>query len=290
MRVDVAVVQLDCVLGDKDANVAHIEALAEDAVGRLASRSPAAEHRLVVMPECATTGYFVGARARELAEPADGPTNARLAALASRIGAHLAVGVIESDADDVYDALALFAPHDGLLASYRKVHLFASEKAVFAVGRAPCLVDTAFGRVGLTICYDLMFPEYIRGLVLSGAQLVLNGTDWITDPWQIEQGWTGSSVASLCRTRALENGVSVVMADRFGVEGGFTSLGYSTIAGPTGAVLASLQDGEGIAVAPIEDPTADLERWRSYATYLQDRQPALYEAMGVGKPHVDRCP
>ena len=47
---------------------------------------------------------------------------------------------------------------------------------------------------------------------------------------------------------------------------------------------ASLEDGEGIAVARIEDPTPDLERWRSYATYLQDRQPALYEELGVGSP------
>lgn len=288
MRLDVAVVQMDCVVGDKRANVARIEELGREAVARMADRSlsvvdsPTAEHRLIVFPECATTGYFVGERAKELAEAADGPTNERLAALATATGAHLVVGVIELDGKDVYDALALFAPGEGLLASYRKVHLFASEKAVFSVGREPCLVDTAFGRVGLTICYDLMFPEYIRGLVLSGAQLVVNGTDWITDPWQTDQGWGGASVEALSRTRALENGVHVAMADRVGVEAGFTSLGHSTIAGPTGAVLASLEDGEGIAVARVEDPTRDLERWRSYATYLPDRQPALYESMGVG--------
>jgi predicted amidohydrolase len=288
--VDVAVVQMDCMLGDVAANLGHIDGLASQATRRLeeltggAVAKASAPERLIIFPECGTTGYFVGERARELAEPADGPTNARLAGLASTLGVHLAVGVIEAAGSDVYDALALFSPTDGLLASYRKVHLFAGEKAVFAVGSEPCLVDTAFGRVGLTICYDLMFPEYVRGLVLSGARLIVNGTDWITDAWQTAQGWTGQNVRALCQVRGLENGVHVVMADRVGNEAGFTSLGYSTIAGPTGAALASLEDGEDIAVARIADPTDDLERWRSYATYLQDRRPGLYEAMGIGRP------
>jgi predicted amidohydrolase len=299
VRVYVAVVQMDCVLGDPASNLAHIEELTIEAVSRLdglratdageaavapaEGRAAGSPGRLVVFPECATTGYFVGRRAVELAEPADGSANARLADLARTQGTHLAVGVLEADGGDVFDALALFSPATGLLASYRKVHLFAGEKAVFAVGQEPCLVDTDFGRVGLTICYDLMFPEYIRGLVLSGARLIVNGTDWITDPWQTTQGWTGQNVRALCQVRGLENGVHVVMADRVGEEAGFTSLGNSTIAGPTGAALASLEDGEGIAIARLEDPTADLERWRSYATYLQDRRPGLYEEMGVGE-------
>ena len=98
-----------------------------------------------------------------------------------------------------------------------------------------------------------MFPEYVRGLVLSGADLIVNGTDWITDPWQTQQGWGGPNVRALCQVRGLENGVHVVMADRTGVEGGFTSLGYSTISGPTGTVLAGVDDGEGIACATAED-------------------------------------
>ena len=306
MKVDVAVVQMDCVLGDPAANLARIEDLASQAVAhleRLASQEgaqtmtpeavgtqapeavgaeAATPGRLIVFPECATTGYFLGERAAALAEPADGPTNARLADLARRLDSHVAIGVIESAGVEVFDSLALFSPLDGLLASYRKVHLFSGEKAVFGVGDEPCLVDTAFGRVGLTICYDLMFPEYVRGLVLSGARLIVNGTDWITDPWQAAQGWRGENVRALCQIRGLENGVHVAMADRVGEEAGFTSLGHSTIAGPTGAVLATVSDGEGIAVARVEDPTADLERWRSYATYLQDRRPPLYEELGVG--------
>lgn len=273
MDVRVAVAQMDCVLGDVPANLARIEELA-----RRAALDEGAE--LVILPECATTGYFVGDQARQLATTADGPVVTRLADLAATLDVHLAVGLIEADGDHLYDCLALFGPRVGLLAMYRKVHLFAGERALFRAGDVPCLVDTPIGRLGLTVCYDLMFPEYVRWLVLGGAQLIVNGTDWITDPWQVGMGWTGESVRALARIRALENGVHVAMAARVGEEAGFTSMGHSTIAGPTGAVLATLDDAEGIGVAQVTDPTPDLDRWRSYASYLADRRPELY-----ARPH-----
>jgi predicted amidohydrolase len=274
MDATVALVQMDCELGDLAANLDRIESHAETAV-----RTHEAD--LVVFPECATTGYFVGDRGQELAEPADGPTNVRLARLAAALGAHLAVGVIERDREQLYDALALFAPERGLVAMYRKVHLFSGEKALFTPGDRPMLVDTALGRLGLTICYDLMFPEYVRGLVLGGAELIVNGTDWITDDWQAEHGWAGTSLRALCQVRALENGVHVVMADRVGTELGWRSLGYSTIASPTGAVLDGVDTDEGIGVCRVIDPSPDLDRWRGFATYLPDRRAEVYRAMGV---------
>ncbi len=274
MDATVALVQMDCELGDLAANLERIESYASSAVGTHAAD-------IVVFPECATTGYFVGEKARELAEPADGPTNERLARLAASLGTHLAVGVTERDGADLYDALALFAPERGLIAMYRKVHLFAGEKVLFTQGHVPMLVDTAIGRLGLTICYDLMFPEYVRGLVLGGAELIVNSTDWITDDWQAERGWTGTSVRALCQIRALENGVHVVMADRVGTELGWKSLGYSTIASPTGSVLAGIDMDEGIGASRVLDPSPDLDRWRGIATYLPDRRAETYRAMGV---------
>lgn len=273
MDTRVAVVQMDCVLGDVEANLAHIDGLVRRAAGDHGAE-------LVILPECATTGYFVGERVHELATPADGPVTERLARLADHLGIHLAVGLIEAAGEDAYDSLALFAPGAGLRAMYRKIHLFAGERRLFATGDTPVLVDTPLGRLGLTICYDLMFPEFVRGLVLEGAELIVNGTDWITDPWQVGMGWTGESVRALARTRALENGVHVAMAARVGDEAGFTSVGHSTIASPSGAVLAGLAGEEAIGVAQVTDPTPDLDRWRSYATYLADRRPDLYARLG----------
>lgn len=280
MDVRVAVAQMDCVLGDVPANLARIETLATRA-----ARDEGAQ--LVILPECATTGYFVGDRARDLATTADGPVVRRLAALADELGIHLAVGLIEADGPDLYDCLALLAPAEGLRAMYRKVHLFAGERAMFQAGDRACLVDTPFGRLGLTVCYDLLFPEYVRALALAGARIIVNGTNWITDPWQVGMGWSGDAVRALARTRALENGVHVAMAARVGQEGAFTSIGHSTIASPSGAILATLGDSQAVGVAQVTDPTPDLDRWRGYATYLADRRPGLYAGMGAAAPGRD---
>jgi predicted amidohydrolase len=105
-----------------------------------------------------------------------------------------------------------------------------------------------------------MFPEFIRSLVLNVAQVVLNATDWITDAWRGSMGWSSDTVSSLVRIRALENGIHVAMADRAGIEASWRSLGGSTIAAPTGRVLATLGADEGIATASIDLASADFAR------------------------------
>jgi predicted amidohydrolase len=211
-----------------------------------------------------------------LAEPVPGPSSDRLARLARSTGVHLMVGMIEQAEGKYFDDAVLFTP-DGDEHVYRKTHLFGPERAIFTPGDQPVVVETALGRLGLSVCYDLMFPEFIRSLVLNGAQVVLNATDWITDVWQSSMGWSGETVSSLARIRALENGVHVAMADRAGVEAGWRSLGGSTVASPTGRVLAALGADEGVATATIDIESADFARWSELATYVQDRRPELYE-------------
>ena len=268
MSWTIALVQMDCAPGDVEANLSKIEARAVEAAG--------AGARLVVFPECATTGYFVADRLASLAEPLPGPSSERLSGLARSLNVHLMVGMIERAQDRSYDDAVLFTP-EGTLHAYRKTHLFGSERAVFTAGDCPVVVETALGRLGLTICYDLMFPEFIRRLALDGAQVILNATDWITDAWQTSMGWNRDTVSSLARIRALENGVHVAMADRVGVEAGWISLGGSTVASPTGRALATLGADEGVALATIDLSNADLGRWSELATYLRDRRPELYE-------------
>ncbi|HVV94903.1 MAG TPA: carbon-nitrogen hydrolase family protein [Hyphomicrobiales bacterium] len=267
MSWNIGIVQMDCVTGDLAANLARIEGRTREAVAQGAG--------LVLFPECATTGYFVADRIAALAEPIPGPSSRRLAALARATGAHLVVGMIEAADGVFYDDAVLFAP-DGALTVYRKAHLFGPERAVFAAGNRAVVAETRLGRLGLTVCYDLMFPEYIRALVLDGAEMILNATDWISDDWQRGMGWGTDSVVALARTRALENGVHVAMADRAGVEAGWTSLGGSTVAAPTGRALAALGADEDMAVATIETGSIDLARWSEVATYLPDRRPELY--------------
>jgi predicted amidohydrolase len=179
----------------------------------------------------------------------------------------------------LYNTLVMLAPSGELAGSYRKCHMFSVERNFFTPGDKGAVYDTDFGRIALTVCYDLVFPEYIRSLVLQGAELILNGTDWITDEWQTGKGWSGEVASRLAATRALENTVHVAMANRVGVEAGWKSLGHSCVCAPSGAFLARIEEGEGIATATVELDSPEWEKWRSIATYLPDRRLDLYERL-----------
>jgi 5-aminopentanamidase len=269
IRGRVAVVQMDCVLGEIQPNLEKIGHFAE-AAGRLGAD-------LVVFPECATTGYFIADRLSTLAEPPDGPSLRTLAGIASANRLHLAAGVVIAEGGRYFDSQVLCGPDGARLALYHKVHLFAAERDAYAAGDRPAVAGTALGTIGLSVCYDLIFGDYIRALVGLGAELVINSTNWIADAYQRDVwGWSGPTVQGLAATRALENVAFVAMANRVGQEVGFASLGHSCIAAPSGKILASIPAGEGLAVADLALPQADLERWRSIATYRRDRRPEVY--------------
>jgi predicted amidohydrolase len=266
----IAVVQFHCAPGDVAGNLARIDRLVGDAAADGAA--------LVVVPETATTGYFIADALDRLAEPEDGPTARALAAIARARGVHLAVGMALADGGRFYDAQLLFGPDGARLATYRKVHLFSAERQWYAAGDEAVVVQTGIGRIGMSICYDLIFPEFIRTLADRGADLVINSTNWISDGFQRETwGWTGSAVEALARVRALENGVWLAMANCIGPEAGFESLGHSCVVAPSGKLLASVGGAQGFAAADIAYESEDLARWRSIATYRDDRRPDLYK-------------
>ena len=265
----IAVGQMHPAPGDVPGNLTQVE--------RIARGAAAAGAKLLVLPETATTGYFIGGRLAALAEPEDGATARSVGALAAECGLHLAIGMAIVHAGRITDAQLLFGPDGRLLARYDKTHLFAAEREWYVAGDKPVVVQTELGRIGMSVCYDLVFPEYIRRLVDIGAELVINSTNWMTDDWQRQVwGWSGPVVQGLAATRALENGVWLAMADCIGPEARFDSLGHSCIAAPSGAVVASMAHGEGFVCADFVRGSPDVERWRSIATYLQDRRPELY--------------
>ena len=270
-----AVVQMDCATGDVEANLA--------AIARFAAAAAAQGADLAVFPECATTGYFLGDRLEALAEPPEGPTARRLGEIARENALTMAVGAYTGREGGVYNSQFLFGPDGQCLAVYDKAHLFASEREVCRLGEGARVVETALGRVGMTVCYDFIFADYVRRLADLGAELVINSTNWIGDAYQRETwGWSGPVTQGLAATRALENGTFVAMANRVGQEEAapglsFTSLGHSCIAGPSGRILAALTEGEGLAVARVRIAQEDLDRWRAIATYRADRRPELIE-------------
>ncbi len=274
VKCNIAVVQMDCILGETEPNLNKVRHYAELSSGLGAD--------LVIFPECATTGYFVGEQIDRLAEAPDGATPRTLGEIARANGIHLACGLYTRDEGAVCNSQQLFAPDGRCLATYHKAHLFAAERNWYRAGSKPMVVDTKLGRLGMTICYDLIFPEYVRRLVELGADIIINSTNWIHDVYQRDVwGWSAERTQSLVSTRALENVVFAAMSCRVGREAAgpgleFDSFGPSCVASPSGKLLAKIQDGEGVAVARIDIPGGDLDRWRGIATYRQDRRPELY--------------
>ncbi len=165
--VRIACAQIAPAVGDAEGNRRHAREALKEAIG--------AGARIVLLPELVTSGYvFESAEeARALAQPVDGPALSDWAEEAARAEAVVVGGFAElGDDGAVYNSAAVFGPA-GLLAVYRKAHLWDREKLCFEPGGEPApVVDTPFGRIGVAVCYDLYFPELTRGLALAGADLI----------------------------------------------------------------------------------------------------------------------
>ena len=175
----IAVAQLAITIGEPDANRKAAAAAVADAA--------AAGARLVVLPELCDSGYVFGAdaeRARaeadSLASPADdNETLRQWRDLAAEHGLAIVGGFCERGADGHLHNSAAVVDASGTRAVYRKAHLWDQEKLVFTPGDAPPpVVDLGFGRVGVMVCYDLEFPEWVRLATLDGADLIAAPVNW----------------------------------------------------------------------------------------------------------------
>jgi len=195
---------------------------------------------------------------REFAEAIPGPTSIRLADLARKLGIFLLGGsILEAipGSAQAYNSSLLFDPSGELLARYRKIHLFDVDLANGVSvresdGRAPgaevVVAQTELVTMGLSVCYDLRFPELYRALADRGAQLIFVPSAFTA--------FTGAAHwQTLLRARAIENQVYLVAPDQFGKSAkSFECHGHSLIVDPWGKVLAELADGAGVISAEID--------------------------------------
>lgn len=242
---------------------------AEELVRRAAARGAA----LVATPE--NTNYL-GPHEEKVrrAEPLGGATCSRFAALARELGIHLLLGSFNEAGPEpghCYNTSVLFGPDGGVLATYRKIHLFDvdvppdvvfRESATVTPGEAVVVAATPLARVGLSICYDLRFPELYRALVAGGAEVLAVPSAFTLatgkDHWE-----------PLLRARAIENQCWLLAPAQHGRhdDGGLrASWGHAMVVDPWGHVVAMASDGPGIAVAEV-----DLGRLRG----VRARLPAL---------------
>ncbi|MYW65947.1 carbon-nitrogen hydrolase [Streptomyces sp. SID8379] len=268
----VACAQLALGVGDVAENLAA----AEEAV-EAAARAGA---RVVVLPELANSGYVFAsvAEARALAEPLDGPTVTAWSAAARRHGVTLVAGLAELDTDgQVRNSAVVIDPAGGLRAVYRKAHLFGTEKDFFVPGdeRPPAVDIAGVGRIGVMVCYDLEFPEWVRRAALAGTELLCAPVNWPRFPRP--EGERPAEV-SKAQAAASFNRMYVAVADRAGDERGVSWTGGSVIVDPDGFPLAGRTPTEGPALllASCDLAQARDKSLGEHNDVFGDRRPELY--------------
>ena len=268
--VTVAACQLAPSMGEPARNLESVLRAADHAVEGGA--------RLLVFPELATSGYaFVDREeAGRLAEHRDGATLTRLAEAARDRGLVLVAGFPElGDDGGLYNSAVLIDP-TGVRAVYRKVHLWDRETEIFTPGEEPPpVVDTPAGRVGVVICYDLEFPEWVRLAALDGAEIVCAPTNWPAEP---RPGGERPIEVVRAQASASVNHIFIAVADRTRAERGIDWVSGSVVVAPDGFPLAtaSPEAGEQTLLADCRLADARDKRVSPRNDVLADRRPDLY--------------
>lgn len=242
-------------------------------------RSVAAGARLVVMPELVLSGYMFSSpdEARSLAMTPDHPVFAAWAQEVAGVDGVVVAGFAELGDDDlVYDS-AVIVDGSGVLAVYRKDHLWDREKLVFTPGSAvPPVVDTPVGRIGVLVCYDLEFPEMTRSLALRGADVIVVPTNW---PLESCPAGERPPEVTIAMAAAHVNHVAVVCCDRSGTERGQRWNQGTSIIDQQGWIVAATADENGTAIADLD---LNLSRDKVISEFVDafgDRRPELYGAV-----------
>jgi predicted amidohydrolase len=227
---------------------------------------------LVILPELWLTDFFAFERYQEEAEPLNGATVSALGQAARRAGVWLVGGtLIERGAGGALHNTAVVLGPDGELAgAYRKIHLFgfgAREPELLSAGAAPCLLQLAGAQVGLSICYDLRFPELYRLLGARGAQLLVVPAAW---PAVRREHWR-----LLLAARAVENQAFVLGCCAVGEHHGVRLAADSQVRSPSGELLARAGESEQLLYAELD--LSALERLRQEFPVLADRRLKISE-------------
>ena len=270
----VAAVQLTA-SGDKDANIAT--------AGRLVEQAAAGGAQLVVLPE---KWNLIDDERRQVAggEPLDGPSLTAARGWAQAHGIALVAGSISEAApgsDRVYNTSVLVQPDGSVTAVYRKLHLFdvavgghTYRESDGAMPGTDIVVGQALGRrIGMSVCYDLRFPELYRALTVAGAQI-------LTVPAAFTATTGKAHWEPLLRARAIENQAFVIAAGQIGTHAtGTDSHGHSMIIDPWGVILAEARDDQTTILADLD--FTELARIRRDLPALAHRREDLFDTVPV---------
>lgn len=265
----IALIQ-QCATSDKKANLEKGLRAAESAAQQGA--------QLICFAELAFEPFYpqnpASGKVADLAETVPGPTTDAFSALARRYGAAFVLNLFERDGDRTYDTSPVIGSDGRLLGRTRMVHItdyaWFHEKGYYAPGdQGAPVYDTGFGKVGVAICYDRHFPEYMRALALAGAGIVVIPQAGAMDEWP-----DGLYEAEM-RVAAFQNGYFTALCNRVGREAKLEFAGESFVCDPSGAVIARAGKGkEEILFCDLD--LGLIEPSHARRLFLKDRRPELY--------------
>ena len=261
----VAVAQVSCALGNLAQNFVKVR--------EFATRAKEAGAELVVFPEMTDTGYsmpVIQATARSWGEG----MVPQLQELARQLSIVIVSGVSERENNCIYNTQVAIDATGAVLAKYRKTHLFAvapiEEQKCFTPGSELVSFSFAGFQVGLSICYDLRFPEVYRLLALNQQVNVFI----ISSAWPFPRV---DHLRTLALARAIENQSYLVLANRVGTDAGTGFCGTSIVVDPYGVVLASASSNREELIQ-AELSTEVVKSVRDRMPVFADRRPALYQS------------
>jgi predicted amidohydrolase len=260
MSVVISLGQMDVQLGEPEQNLAKVEEWTAEAARR--------GSQLVVFPELWSTGYDLENVANHATRLTEGMF-ARMGSLARQYAIGIYGSCLSELGEGRYGNTAVLYGSDGqLLGTYTKLHLFRlmQEDRYLIGGQQLTLANTAWAKVGLSICYDLRFPELFRAYALAGAQAMLVCAEW---PNPRLAHWQTLLVA-----RAIENQAFVIACNRVGESRGVSFFGHSCVVDPWGEFVANAGGAEGLVTVAFDpDQVAAV---RQQIPVFQDRRPEVY--------------
>lgn len=264
-KVKILGIQINSVINDKVANYQK--------VSKLLREYSWFEPDLVVLPEVFNTGVD-HKRFQELAEPVPDQTTMFLSGFAEQFKTNIIGGsFIEKCNDGKYRNTTVAFDRTGqIIGKYSKIHMFShlggQEGEYITSGNKPVVIETDFGKIGLSICYDLRFPELYRALVDKGAELIVCAAAW---PYPRHEHWV-----TLNKARAIENLCYMVSVNQTGkVTLSRNNIGQSMIVNPWGEIVASAGSDEGVVLSEID--LDKVKNIRDEFPVLNDRNPDAYK-------------
>jgi omega-amidase len=230
----IALVQYNPIWEDKEANKKKILSLLHEFSGA----------ELFIFPEMTLTGFTM--KSEEMSDTIQGDSFRFFSSIAKEKSANIFAGIIERRNNRTYNTLIHINPGGNLVKLYRKVHPFSysGENEYYKAGSKPAYTKIRRWKIGLTICYDLRFPELYRKYGKKRAHLIVNVANW---PDTRIEHWR-----TLLKARAIENQCYVAGVNRVGSDPKLNYVGFSSVFDPMGKEIISVENDEKVIIVELD--------------------------------------